>query len=98
MLPTPTIVKIDVEAHELQVLQGMLLPSLAANNVATALFPLPTIIQFENKDGRVEPAITELLHSAGYKIGTARGHDQNTVAERLQPIIVPAAATTNTQA
>jgi hypothetical protein len=68
-----TIVKIDVEGHELQALQGLLNAS-----------PLrPKLIQFENKDPRITQNLTELLESAGYTVGTARGHDENTMAELL---------------
>ena len=78
---TITIVKIDVEGHELQVLQGLLL--LLGWNASSSW--RPQLIQFENKDPRIVQQVTDLLESAGYTLGTARGHDQNTMAELLSP-------------
>ena len=64
----PSILKLDVEGHELQVLEGMTTYT-------------PTLIQFENKNRRLETALTTHLTTAGYTLGTRRGHDSNTVAE-----------------
>ena len=76
--PPPAIVKVDVEGHDFKVLQGLL------NDDHHTTGWRPALIQFENKDPRVSPALTALLESAGYVVGTARGHDQNTMAELLQ--------------
>jgi FkbM family methyltransferase len=66
----PDIVKIDVEGHERQVLEGMLhMPKPAS------------VIQYENKDGRIEATLESMLTAAGYTVGKARGHDANTIAE-----------------
>jgi len=70
--PAAAIVKIDVEGHEVQVLEGLLDDD--AN--------LPVTIQFENKDNRVQDKLAAMLQAKGYTVGTARGHDYNTVAER----------------
>ena len=72
-LPAPAIVKIDVVGHEWQVLQGLLEDDTTKHK--------PTTIQFENKDGRIKEQLQQMLESKGYTVGTARGHDQNTVAE-----------------
>ena len=71
----PDILKLDVEGHEYKILQGA--KSLLQNHK-------PQIIQYENKDGRVEAEIAELLQTSGYRVGKQRGHDSNTVAVLLQ--------------
>jgi len=76
-LPAPAIVKIDVSGHEWQVLQGL----LDTDTTNSAKPHKPATIQFENKDGRIKEQLQQYLEAAGYTVGTARGHDQNTVAE-----------------
>jgi FkbM family methyltransferase len=77
--PPPDILKLDVEGHELAVLKGG--PTvLSSNNKSKKNAPF--MIQYENKDGRIEGEIATLLESYGYTIGRQRGHDSNTVASR----------------
>lgn len=71
-LPRPAIVKLDVEGQERQVMHGM---------AKTLRKSPPAFVQYENRDYRVEQEIADYLTSHGYVVGTARGHDQNTVAE-----------------
>jgi FkbM family methyltransferase len=70
----PHVLKLDVEGHELAVFKGgAKLLSLSSS---------PSIIQYENRDTRIEADIAKLLESHGYTIGSQRGHDSNTVASK----------------
>lgn len=74
-LPIPDILKVNVGmGQEYSVLQG-------GRQLLTSAHKKPALIQYENKDGRVEVDIAAFLTSAGYTVGTTRGHDGNTVAE-----------------
>lgn len=76
----PHVLKLDVEGHELAVFKGgAKLLSLPSSSTAAAA---PSIIQYENRDARIEADIANLLESHGYTIGSQRGHDSNTVASK----------------
>jgi FkbM family methyltransferase len=84
----PNVLKLDVEGHELAVFKGastlLSLSSSLSNSKAAA----PSIIQYENRDGRIEADIAALLQSHGYTIGSQRGHDSNTVASKQTPLTI----------
>lgn len=70
--PPPSIVKMDVEGHELAVFKGGADKFLKDNP--------PKIIQYENRDSRTERDIELLLEENGYRVSAERGPDSNTVA------------------
>ena len=81
--PPPSIIKMDVEGHELQVLQG-----------ATELFRRtpPELVQFEFKSAK-QSQVSDWLAAHGYEVGTKRGHDGNTVARLVtRPTLAAAVA------
>ena len=88
-VPLPHIIKLDVEGQELKVIESI----FTNNNVQVkgSTSPQlkrriePILIQYENKDGRYEETISSILSINGYKIGTKRGHDYNTIAEYQPP-------------
>jgi FkbM family methyltransferase len=69
-LPRASIVKMDIEGHELQALLG-----------GGKFFEQhrPALVQFEFKNPKMK-GVPDWLIARGYEIGTLRGHDENTVA------------------
>jgi FkbM family methyltransferase len=87
-VPLPHIIKLDVEGQELKVIESIFTNNILPRGATSHQFKRriePILIQYENKDGRYEETISSILSVNGYKIGTKRGHDYNTIAEYQPP-------------